>query len=77
MYAKFGIEVPLDKIRSGVASADRYYFKENAKSPIDKRSPEEQAAVNIHYQDIILKGAGVAVSQEQLLKMLKYTSIHQ
>ena len=45
---EFGIELSPQKIIRGILIADQYYFEENAKSPVEERSPEEQAEVYIH-----------------------------
>jgi len=55
----------------GVLTADRYYFEENSKSPVEKRSPEEQTEVYLHYPNAILTEAGVKAPEETSLKVLK------
>ena len=67
----FGIEVSPEKIMRGILLADRYFFEENTLSPVEKRSPEEKAEVYIRYQDIALTEAGVKVSKELALKIMK------
>ena len=67
----FGIEIPPDKVRRGILLADQYFFEENAKSPVVKRSPEEQARVYIHYPNTILTEAGVNATKELSLEILK------
>ena len=67
----FGIEVSPEEIMKGVLLADRYFFEENTLSPVEKRSPEEKAEVYIRYQDIALTEAGVKVSKELALKIMK------
>jgi len=70
-FRKFGIELsPKDVIR-GILTADRYYFEENTKSPVDKRSPQEQMEVYVHYPKAILAEAGVNAPQELPLKVLQ------
>jgi len=70
-FRQFGIELnPRDIIR-GILTADRYYFEENARLPVDKRSPEEQSKVYTHYPKAILAEAGVEVPQELPLKIMK------
>ena len=70
-FRQFGIELnPRDIIR-GILTADRYYFEENARLPVDKRSPEEQSKVYMHYPKAILAEAGVEVPQELPLKIVK------
>ena len=69
-FRQFGIELsPKDVIR-GILIADRYYFEENAKSPLGKRSPQEQMEVYLHYPTAILTEAGVKAPKELPLKVL-------
>jgi len=70
-FKECGIELPPREIMRGILTADLYYFEENAKSPVEKRSPEEQAKVYIHYPQAILTEAGIEVSQELPLKIIK------
>ena len=58
----------------GILAADRYYFEENSKSPVEKRSPEEQTEVYLHYPNTILAEAGVKAPQDIPLKALKIAS---
>ena len=70
-FRQFGIELsPKDVIR-GILIGDQYYFEENAKSPVEKRSPEEQAEVYTHYPKAVLAEAGVQAPQELPLKIIK------
>jgi putative hydrolase of the HAD superfamily len=62
-----GIDISPSKIIPGLLLADRYYYEENAISPMRARSPEEQAKVYVHYQQMILTEAGVKVSPEAKL----------
>ena len=75
LYARalkeFGIEVPPKKIMRGILAGDRYYFEENTKSPVEKRSPEEQAKVYSYYPKAILAEAGIEVPQELPFKIVK------
>ena len=70
-FRQFGIELsPRDVIR-GILTADRYYFEENAKSPVEKRSPQEQMEIYLYYPNTILTEAGVKAPKELPLKILK------
>ena len=70
-FRQFGIELsPKDVIR-GILTADRHYFTENAKSPVRKRSPQEQIEVYLHYPKAILTEAGVKAPQEIPLKIIR------
>ena len=68
---EFGIELSPKQVMPGVLAADRYFFDENALSPVEKRKPGEKAEVYICYQEIILTESGVKVSRETLLKIMK------
>ena len=70
-FREFGIELPPLKIIRGILIGDQYYFEENAKSPVEKRSPEEQVEVYLHYPQAILAEAGVKAPRELPLKILK------
>ena len=67
----FGIELSPDKLIPAVLVADRYFFEENAISPVGKRSREEQAEAYIHYTEIMLNEVGVKPSKELLLDIFK------
>ncbi len=70
-FRQFSIELsPKDVIR-GISAADRYYFTENAKSPVGKRSPQEQMEVYLHYPKAILTEARVEAPQEIPLKIIR------
>ena len=68
---QFEIELNQREIIRGILTADRYYFEENAKSPIDKRSPEEQAEVYTYYTKMILAEAGIEATPELPLKIVQ------
>lgn len=70
----FGIEVSPEEIMKSVLLADKYYFEENALSPVEKRNPEEKAKVYYRYQEIVLTEAGVNAPKELLLKIMKKVS---
>lgn len=69
-FGKFGIEPPFKDIVRGILAADRYYFEENARSPLAKRSREEQMKVYLHYPMAIVAEAGLEVPQDVLVKVL-------
>ncbi len=69
----FGIEASPRKVMRGLLLADRYWFEEDIKSKVRARSPEEQAEVGLRYQEILLTEAGVKVTKELLLKIVKKT----
>ncbi len=70
-FQQFGIELTPKVIMRGILTADRYCFEENARSPVEKRSAEEQAEVYSYYPKAILAEAGVKVAEELPLKILQ------
>ncbi len=70
-FQQFGIELAPKAIMRGILTADLYCFEENAKSPVEKRSAEEQAEVYSYYPKAILAEAGVKVAEELPLKILQ------
>ena len=70
-FQQFGIELAPKVIMRGILTADLYCFEENAKSPVEKRSAEEQAEVYSYYPKAILAEAGVKVAEELPLKILQ------
>ncbi len=71
VFREFDIELSPQQIMRGLSIADSDYFEHNVHSPVQKRSPEEQAELGIRYQNIILTEAGVKVDQGLLLKIMK------
>ncbi len=70
-FRQFGIELSPKEVIRGILTADRYYFEENAKFPVEKRSPQEQLEVYVHYPKAILAEAGVKVPKELPLKVIQ------
>ena len=64
---EIGFEVSLDDIQRGVLAADRFYFDENIRSPVEKRSSEEKTAVWVRYQEIVLAEAGIEQDESDSL----------
>ena len=69
-FQQFGIKLSPKDIIRGILTADRYYFEENTKSPVEKRSPQEQMEVYLYYPNAILTEAGVKAPKELPLKIL-------
>jgi len=67
---ELGIEVDAKALFSSLAVADIFYRNENSRSPIDKRSMEEQMKFYVEYITRIVGGAGGQISREQALKIL-------
>lgn len=72
---EFGIELSPEAVMRGFVAADRYFWDENARSPVEKRSPEEKAEIYYRYEEILLTGAGAKASRELILKIM--TRAHQ
>ncbi len=70
-FQQFGIELTPKVIMRGILTADLYCFEENARSPVEKRSAEEQAEVYSYYPKAILAEACVKVAKELPLKILR------
>ena len=68
---EFGIEVALEAVRRATPVADSYFYRENARSSVFKRSPEDKMAVYAEYESTILREAGVDVSGEVALQILE------
>jgi HAD superfamily hydrolase (TIGR01549 family) len=66
---EFGIELNRKAVPRGYWFADDLMSRENALSPIHKRSPAEAQAFWSDYEAIILKTAGVEVSKELALRI--------
>ncbi len=68
---ELGIEVSPEVAGRGVLTADRYFFEENAKSPVEKRTPEEKAEIYYRYQKMLLTAAGLELPKETILRVMK------
>ncbi len=68
-----GINVPPQEIRRSLFVADREFYEENVRFPVQKRSPDEQNKVYTRYQNTLLTESGVDVSKEPdiLVKIMK------
>jgi len=66
---EFGIEVELKAITRGYWFADDFMSRENARSPIHKRSAADGLAFWSEYEAIILKNAGVDVTKDLALRI--------
>jgi putative hydrolase of the HAD superfamily len=67
---EFGIEVKPEVFSRPMAVADDYIYQEMSRSPISKRSREEQLALFVEYQRILLREAGVAADEKLLLSLV-------
>lgn len=68
--AEFGIQLTPQAVRRVLLEADDYFYRENARLPVSKRSREEAMALYTRYQGLVLRGCGLEVPPETALKML-------
>lgn len=68
---EFGIQISPRELTPGIAAADKYFLDESMRSPIEKRSPQEQGEVYLRYQGIVLAKSGIQTERELLVKLLK------
>jgi len=61
---EFGFNVTTEQIRTALLNADKLVFDENARHPLRLRSKEEQTEVYVRYENLLLKNAGVDLSEE-------------
>lgn len=66
----FGIEVSPEALLRPIMTADNFIYEEHARLPIGKRSKEETTALYSQYHGIVLKEAGLEVSQELITGIL-------
>ena len=67
---EFGIDVKPEVFSRPLVVADDYIYQEISRSPISKRSREEQLALFVEYQRILLREAGVAADEKLLLSLV-------
>lgn len=61
---EFGIKIDPVKLVKPLFSADKFYFDENTKLPIRKRSPDEQMKIMTRYEEVLMVEAGLIFSPE-------------
>jgi len=71
LCGEFGFEVTPEAVRRPIYAGDEFYYQENARSPVARRSQEEKMAVWAQYQAIVLKGIGMEASPQVIAQMLK------
>jgi len=70
-FKQYGIELAPRAIMRGILAGDLYCFEENARSPVDSRSAEEQAEIYSYYPKAILADAGIEVAEGLPFEILK------
>ncbi len=66
----FGLNLSPKVLWRAIPAADKYYYEENTRAPVEARSPDEKAKVYYCYEEIILEAAGVKVTKELALGIL-------
>lgn len=66
----FGLSLPPKIIWRAIPAADQYFYEENARHPVEQRSPIEKTEVYSRYEEIILEAAGLKVTKELALGVL-------
>ena len=67
---EFGIEVSPEVFQRPLAIADEFIYQELARSSLTKRPKEEQMAVWVQYERILLKEAGIKADDKLILGLL-------
>jgi len=62
--SQLGLRVSKEGLLHGYALADQFFNQENARQPLAQRSPEERHHFFSRYEQYILRGAGLEVSEE-------------
>ncbi|MFC1899116.1 HAD family hydrolase [Chloroflexota bacterium] len=70
-FSEVGIDLPPEKIVRSMLITDEYFYAENTKSAVAKRSPEEQLEVYLHYPLAILADAAIDTPEDTSIKILK------
>src|SRR4030042_3249617 len=66
-----GFEVVEEKLSRGLLMADQFYIEENTRSPLRNRPPPEQMKLYAQYERIVLREAGVEISEELALRIMQ------
>ena len=68
---ELGIKVDKERLAPGIVLADHYYLEENTRFPVKQRPLEEQMEIYTQMERIVLKQAGVNVSDEVVFSILQ------
>jgi len=66
----FGIEVTPEALRRPLATADEYIYGEMARASLGQRSKEEQTAIWVEYEGVLLREAGIEADEPLILGLL-------
>lgn len=67
---EFGIEVTPEVFRRPLFIADEFIYQEISRSPLRRRSKEEQMALYVQYQRIVLREAGIEATDALVMGLL-------
>ena len=67
---EFGIEVMPEVLRRPLVAADEFVYQEMARSSLGQRSKEEQMAIWVKYEGVLLKEAGIRADEQIILGLL-------
>ncbi len=68
-----GIDVSPAALSRPLAIADEFIYEEIARLPISKRSEEERMALLMHYEELLLKEAGIKADEQLVRGLLSRT----
>lgn len=74
---KLGFKVSATAFRRAFITADEYFYNENAKQPLSKRSHDEVNAVYAKHQSIVLKEGGLEPTTNLIHSMLLRWRAHK
>ncbi|MCX6012229.1 MAG: HAD family hydrolase [Chloroflexi bacterium] len=63
--------VDIDSIRRGNYAADKFFYRENDKYPLYKRSEKEKTIFYIAYEKILLQAAGIDIPDNLIILMFQ------
>ena len=66
----FGINASPEIFRRPLITANEFIYQEIARRPLSQRSQEEKMALYAHYQEIVLREAGIEADQKLVLSLL-------
>lgn len=67
---KFGVEIQPEALSAPIIAADEYFYDENAKLALAKRTEEEKKKLWTQYEVILLEEAGITPTKELISAML-------
>ncbi len=68
---EFGVEISPRELTLGIMAADKHFLDENMRSPVERRTPQEQGEVYMRYQSMVLTKSGIQTDRDLLLKLMR------